>query len=411
MSNKDIDKIFHDKLSQYQTPVDAGVWGAIESSLDNTKAAPVIGNGRWGKVRKVIGYAATVAALLVIGLFLAKNTNEPEIKPESIPYTQKENSNLVAILDANPSEPNKQQPIEKTTAVSNETAIGKGWEKSDEYMVDCGIAQTQSLQDAQVIQDEQSIENIQDVQIAQNDQNMRSHKSEQNIQAFEYGKELLADGIDVTKKSKVSSFTLSSNVVAQNGHSSFGHYSGTMASSSISHSNRDVQNMEIISDVKHSLPLNLGVKVDIKLNSKVSLGTGLTYTWLRSRYEGLINKKHHRIKQSLHYVGVPVNVYFTMIGNGKLKVYANAGAAIEKGIRASYRITSYDGTSFTSNAKMDGLQFSVNGGLGLEYRFSKPFGVYLEPNAVYFFDSKVPASIRTDQPLQLRAEIGFKLYL
>ena len=267
MSNKDIDKIFHDKLSQHQTPVDAGVWGAIESSLDQAKAVPVIGSGRWGKVRKVIGYAATVAALLVIGLFLAKHTTESVIEPESIPYTQKDNSNLVAILDENPSEPIKQLPIEKTTAVSNETATGKGWEKSDEYMVDYG--DNQSSQDAQVIQDEQSIENIQDVQIAQNDQNMRSHKSEQNIQAFEYGKELLADGIDVTKKSKVSSFTLSSNVVAQNGHSSFGHYSGTMASSSISHSNGDMQNMEMISQAKHSLPLNLGAKIDIRLKSKV----------------------------------------------------------------------------------------------------------------------------------------------
>ena len=97
--------------------------------------------------------------------------------------------------------------------------------------------------------------------------------------------------------------------------------------------------------------------------------------------------------------------------NGKLKVYANAGAAIEKGVKASYRITSYDGTSFTSSAKMDGFQYSANAGFGLEYRFSQPYGVYLEPNAVYFFDSKVPASIRTDQPLQLRAEIGFRIHL
>ena len=106
-----------------------------------------------------------------------------------------------------------------------------------------------------------------------------------------------------------------------------------------------------------------------------------------------------------------MNLYFTIFEKEKLRFYANAGGAIEKGVRASYKITSYDGTSRETKAKIDGFQYSANAGLGLEYRFSEPVGLYLEPNVVYFFDSNIPASIRTDQPLQIKAEIGFRFHL
>ena len=35
----------------------------------------------------------------------------------------------------------------------------------------------------------------------------------------------------------------------------------------------------------------------------------------------------------------------------------------------------------------------------------------MELNAGLFFDSNIPASIRTDQPLQIKAEIGFRFHL
>jgi hypothetical protein len=54
--------------------------------------------------------------------------------------------------------------------------------------------------------------------------------------------------------------------------------------------------------------------------------------------------------------------------------------------------------------------FSLNAGLGVEYVFADLFGLYLEPNVVYYPNSKVKRSIRTDQPVQIRAEIGCRFH-
>ena len=84
---------------------------------------------------------------------------------------------------------------------------------------------------------------------------------------------------------------------------------------------------------------------------------------------------------------------------------------MEKGINASYKLTSYDAISYSYNADMSGFQFSANVGFGMEYRFIPMLGVYLEPNLVYYFNSDMPASIRTDQPLQVKAELGFRFHI
>jgi hypothetical protein len=220
--------------------------------------------------------------------------------------------------------------------------------------------------------------------------------------------QIIPEEVEVSKK---SSFSLFTNVAPRNDITASSNHFGVMASSGISHSNRELQSMEIISQAEHSLPLNLGVQVQFELGEKISAGVGLSYTLLKSRYEALVNKKYHNVKQSHHYIGVPVNLYFSLMQSSKFKFYANVGGAVEKGVKASYRLTSYDGSSLSAKADIEGFQYSANFGLGLEYRFSKPCGIYLEPNAVYFFDSKVPASVRTDQPFQLKAEVGFRFHL
>ena len=92
-------------------------------------------------------------------------------------------------------------------------------------------------------------------------------------------------------------------------------------------------------------------------------------------------------------------------------LYANAGGSIEKGVRASYKLTSYDGDVKRFKDDVEGVQYSINGGFGLEYKFANKFGLYLEPGVVYYFDSDVEASIRTAQPLQIEAEIGLRFHL
>ena len=402
MTGKDFDKIFRDKLSQHETLVEDGMWSSIESELDGV----VKGGSRpaFLKYRRFIGYAASVAAVFFIALLLYKP--HKQIEPEYQPYIHQEDTGLIAILDESPSEPKnnlfEKQPIESTSTVGGRLTEKLSYGADKMMALVSGNAEPENP--VQIMTDSTSVEDS----VINTAEDVATDGGFAFIGSGQYEPGGYME--DLGSGNKKYTFSLFSNIVPNNVSVS-PRYQNTMAASGISHSNAGLRSMEIISEARHSLPLNLGIQAQIKVNSYISIGAGISYTWLRSKYDGLINKKHHKIKQSLHYIGIPVNAYFTIVENGKLKVYANAGAAIEKGVKASYRITSYDGTSFTSSAKMDGFQYSANAGFGLEYRFSQPCGVYLEPNAVYFFDSKVPASIRTDQPLQLRAEIGFRIHL
>ncbi len=407
MTDKDFDKIFRDRLAEHGTPVDAGMWSAIESGLNGQKSVPV---GLWAKlrrIRRIAGYAASVAAIFVVAFMLLKP--QTQLEQESQPYIHQEGTGPIAISDENPSEPKNNQPIEKAAlALKRAVALsasshGLETEPSEPEKVQehgrAAVGKTGETEKTGEASDVAATKAANDV-------------ADGNSQ-YSSGEYMADLGLPNTCKcnSKEYSFSLFSNLASNGNMAVTPQYLSTMAASGISHTNTALQTMEIISEAKYSLPVNLGVQAQVKVNDLVSVGVGVSYTCLKSKYDGLINKKFHRIKQSLHYIGIPVNVYFRLFEKNRFRFYANAGGAIEKGIRASYRVTSYDGTSFSSKAKIDGFQCSANAGFGLEYRFSSPVSLYLEPNVVYFFDSEIPASIRTSQPLQVKAEIGFRFHL
>ena len=168
-----------------------------------------------------------------------------------------------------------------------------------------------------------------------------------------------------------------------------------------------------ISETTYSLPLNFGIGVTYKVNDLLTVGTGVSYSYLHSKYNGLINGQFYNIKQGVHYVGVPVNLYFNLGSTGSVDFYAAAGGAVEKGVKVTYQMKSASGSGKTSDSHVKGVQFSTKAVGGIEYRFgkSKSIGLYLEPGVTYYFDSDLPASIRTDQPLQFEAQAGIRFHL
>lgn len=171
--------------------------------------------------------------------------------------------------------------------------------------------------------------------------------------------------------------------------------------------------IENVSEVSYSLPLNFTVGVTYKINNYLSIGSGLSYSYLHSKYNGSVNMVNYSIKQDVHYVGIPLNLYVNLGSTGNLDFYAATGGTIEKGVKANYQMKSFKGTRSSSDSHVKGVQFSVKAAAGMEYRFgkSKNVGIYLEPSMVYYFDSNLPGSIRTDQPLQVEAQAGVRFHL
>lgn len=77
----------------------------------------------------------------------------------------------------------------------------------------------------------------------------------------------------------------------------------------------------------------------------------------------------------------------------------------------SYDITDLHSVTYKQHRKAEGLQWSANVGLGLEYRFIDFMGLYVDPRLTYFFDCDQPYSVRTEQPLQFNLEMGFRFHI
>lgn len=386
MDDKQLDKLFRDKLYSHSAPVGDSdeLWKGIASAMDKSGRPSVFR-------RRAVYFISSAAAVLVAAYFIFAPSSQK-------PYTQVVEESALSSADIveeapqempifqpkfQPSQPVKMKKLKLLPPPVTVLPVDEDSLLLPDYMAEVGdIGETKDTVE------------------------VREAVSPQDFFP-DFGEDMHVE------KKHVSDYTLAlaSNITSGNSME----ISGNMArksymSPSYTGGNGKVPVMEQVSDTKYSLPLNIGLQLQIRINEALSVGTGVSYTMLRSKYDCLIDKKMHSARQTLHYVGIPVNVYGTILQRKGFSVYANLGGTIEKGVRASYSLKSYDQTS-EYGTSIDGVQFSVNFGFGVEYRFVRQFGFYIEPNAVYFFNSKIPNSIRTDQPFQLKAEVGFRLHL
>ena len=168
-----------------------------------------------------------------------------------------------------------------------------------------------------------------------------------------------------------------------------------------------VEPVSLTNAPKFFSPLSFGLQFETALSGRLSVATGLTYTYLVSQYDMLVNKEHFTgAYNQLHYVGVPLALSYHLVQTPSFGFYASAGGAVEKCVSQRYVYGSN-----TLHEKVGGVQWSTKVGLGAEYWFIPRLGLYFDPSLVYYFDNSQPFSIRTQQPLQARFEVGLRFKL
>ena len=397
-----------EKLYDVEIPVDADIWGAIEGSM------------RRRRVRRIFLYASSAAAVLVAALLLfVSSPKEPDTSlmvanniaqtggpVEDSPAAAVPAADTAPMADAVSS--SASGTVSALPQTGGQAAAHKAAEEALKVAEEAHKAATEKAETKTGITDK--TKNIagnpyRDTDKAAVAQEAAQTANDEERRSYGYGREEGLYEVEETRKGRGYAVRLSSGVMPGSSASVSGGIIN--ASSAGAGSLSQSYTIEQISDTRYSLPLNLGVQFQFPVGENMALGVGLNYTMLRSRYDCLINKKKFDVKQTLHYIGIPVNVYGIVAQRNNFRFYLNAGAALEKGLRAVYDLKSYDQTEHNSSS-IDGVQFSVNAGLGVEYILGNTTGLYLEPNIVYYIDSDVPQSIRTDQPLQVKAELGFR---
>jgi len=167
---------------------------------------------------------------------------------------------------------------------------------------------------------------------------------------------------------------------------------------------------EVVSNTKFLMPISLGVQFQYPLSKRLYTATGLNYTLLFSHYDAISREQTRETQLTLHYIGIPLNLYYNLFNKESLRVYVSGGVAVEKGLYAYYKVFE-NGIRKSYGQSIDGLQWSMSGGLGAEFQVNKNAGLYFDPSIAYYFDNNQPLSIRSSQPLQFKFELGFRFHL
>ncbi|WP_223608495.1 outer membrane beta-barrel protein [Chryseobacterium sp. OSA05B] len=166
-------------------------------------------------------------------------------------------------------------------------------------------------------------------------------------------------------------------------------------------------------DIRHRLPVKLGLSVFYQLDDHWSVSTGITYARLSSDLLSGTEANMIRGEQTVKYVGVPVQIHYKIWQKGNTSVYAGAGVQVEKPIsgkmKTNYIVNHEVVESFSEKLNVNSLQISLNAGGGVQYKVFRNFGIYFEPSLRYNF--KDGSEIRTlyrEKPLNLNLEFGVR---
>ncbi|MCE5205924.1 MAG: porin family protein [Porphyromonadaceae bacterium] len=166
-------------------------------------------------------------------------------------------------------------------------------------------------------------------------------------------------------------------------------------------------------DVKHHQPVTFGLTLRYNFTERWSVSSGLTYSLLSSELYSGNGNYYYDDRQTLHYIGIPVNIAYTFWQNNKISAYLSTGGLVEKNVvgrlTSNYYIDNHLEITTKEKIRSKELQWSVNGAMGLGYRISNNIGLYAEPGISYYFrNGSELETIYKDNPLNFNLQLGLR---
>ncbi|WP_114819710.1 outer membrane beta-barrel protein [Chryseobacterium sp. KLBC 52] len=176
------------------------------------------------------------------------------------------------------------------------------------------------------------------------------------------------------------------------------------------------QSQPVEARIRHKVPVTLGLSVYYNLGRRWGIGTGLNYTKLSSELHSGSENNYIKGDQTLHYIGIPVQVNYNVIQKGKFTGYITGGALVEKpvagNITTSYVVDGKIKESSKERVEPKPLQFSVNTAVGFQLKLIDKIGIYAEPGIGYHFkEETAPNTIYKEKPLHFNMKFGIRVLL
>lgn len=169
----------------------------------------------------------------------------------------------------------------------------------------------------------------------------------------------------------------------------------------------------------YGIPFSVGLGVRIHFTPRLSVGSGIDFSLLNRKFNGTYNEVNGgvvtnsvtgEISHTMQYIGIPVHIYYDILTGGRAKFYVYGGGEAEYCISNKYNISSSP-KDIVFSSPVNGFQYSVGAGLGVEFRLGRSLGLYLDPGVNYYFHCDQPKNVRTEHPLMFDFEAGLRLNL
>lgn len=416
------------RMEDYSEPLPAGLWEKIDSEISAPKVIPL-----WKRWQSVAAAAVVVIAVSTLSVWYWGN--DKSLKDANLAgVTNIENDENIEQLsdlieDGIIKNPEATVQVTADNAVSEKLKPVSGKVHSENEIMTLSSFEQQTIDNDEVKKE--------DKETPKTEENVRS--KEKRINMMKADRETLKRNASYMamagEKRKSGRNDLELGVMAGNipysSSNSFGGMSrlssapkslssvnnsvvGEISDASATYSQVLFNNMdkETYTDVKHHVPVTVGVSVKWNLNDKWALESGLNYTYLYSELRSGANS-YIEDKQKLHYVGIPLKVQRSIWNNSIFSLYASAGGMMEKCVSGTVETVYVDGNTKKNQEREDldvkPLQFSVLASLGVQANFNKHLSLYLEPGMIYYFDDNTDIlTIRKDKPFNFNLQLGLR---
>ena len=389
MTKKDWTEQLREQLADYELRAPEGLWADIERRLPQQRNVVVNMWQRWTSV------AALIALLFGIGWWLW-----PSLQPPSKQLAKTANEQRAKTANEQVAETANEQFEKKREELSKAMTLKQ---QPQQELVQQGVVQQEQVQQ-EVSQEKVAQQELPKQAQAQKD--LAPHPTLQDSPVS-----------PTVRKRK----TMSIGLMANNGLMAYRRTNGVQMSPEMasrfdfsdylptrsSASDEPIWLVGYEERQHHSHPISFGLTLSYPLTSHWTLSTGLVYTRLNSQFVNVLSYTPVTTEQHLDYVGVPLNVQYSVWKGKGWKAYASAGAQIDWNFNAKTNIEGVD-----VQTRYDHPQWSLGGSLGIEYDIVPLVGIYAEPGVRYYLknNSKVKNFFK-DQPFNWTLQIGIRLNL
>lgn len=166
-------------------------------------------------------------------------------------------------------------------------------------------------------------------------------------------------------------------------------------------------------EATHRQNIRLSLGVSYEFVPRWSVGTGLTYTSLRSDYNITSGESSTNTVRHLYYLGVPITLQWRAFEWNSLSINVNAGPLFEWAVSTRVNTQTYIGNHLTSQQQeshdVKDPRWSLFAGVGVQYQLFRYGALFLQPGVSWHIptDSGVE-SFYSAHPFSIDFTFGYR---